>query len=258
MDEPTLRSALKHLPVPALHFFDSIGSTNDLALQLAAGGAPDGTLVAADQQVSGRGRLDRRWITEPGGALAFSLVLRPNPTEQAALALFAPLCGLAVSRALEALGLQPEIKWPNDVLLGRRKTCGILVEAQWQGTRLEGLVAGIGVNVARSSVPPEQDVRFPATCVESALGHPLDRVELLAEILQSVFTERARLGSPEFFSAWESRLAFLGEWVRIEQQGQERAGRVLGISPTGSLRLISLEGSPFEVEAGELSLRPVL
>ncbi len=256
MDEQRLRAALK-TTVAGLHYFESIGSTNDLALQLAAQGAADGTLVVADQQTMGRGRLERRWVTAPGAALAFSLALRPTPAEQQALALFAPLCGLAVSRALEALGLQPQIKWPNDVLLERRKTCGILVEAQWQGARLQGLVAGIGVNVAPSSVPPAEELRFPATCIETVLGRPVDRVELLSSILRYLYEERARLGSPEFFSAWESRLAFRGEWVNVQQPGQELKGRVLGISPTGSLRLASPDGTPFEVEAGDLSLRPV-
>jgi BirA family biotin operon repressor/biotin-[acetyl-CoA-carboxylase] ligase len=257
MDERSIRTTLASLQLPAVYFFESLGSTNDLALQLAASGAPEGTLVIADRQTAGRGRFDRHWVTEPGSALAFSLVLRPSAVEREHLALFAPLCGLAVCRALEDLGLRPEIKWPNDVLIERRKTCGILVEAIWQDGTLAGLVAGIGVNVAPSAVPPEQEVLFAATCVESGLGQPVNRDLLLADILKALLQERLRLSSPQFLADWESRLAFLHEWVRVEQAENVLEGRIAGITPAGRLRLCGLDGLEFEVEVGDLRLRPV-
>ena len=114
---------LSRLPVPAYRYYESATSTNDLALDWAASGAPDGALIVADTQTAGRGRLSRRWITPPGSALAFSLVLRPTAQELAKPALFSPLGGLALSIALESLfDLHPAIKWPNDVLLNGQKT----------------------------------------------------------------------------------------------------------------------------------------
>src|SRR5664279_6508775 len=113
-----LQSILTGLPLGGLRYFDSIGSTNDDALAWARAGAPDFSLVVADAQTAGRGRLLRRWITNPGSALAFSLVLRPSTQESECLPRFSPLGAVAVRQALADLfGLPAEIKWPNDVLL---------------------------------------------------------------------------------------------------------------------------------------------
>ena len=130
--------------------------------------------------------------------------------------MFSPLAGLGVAVALENLGLSPQIKWPNDVLLARRKVCGILAEAAWVGDQLQALVLGVGVNVASSSVPPDDQVIFPATCVEAAAGRAVDRLDLLREILRAIFEWRSRLAQPEFIDAWQSRLAF----PRREGDGQ--------------------------------------
>jgi BirA family biotin operon repressor/biotin-[acetyl-CoA-carboxylase] ligase len=165
VNEADLKTALSGLPLGQIHYFSEIGSTNDFAHTLLEEGAADGALVVADAQTQGRGRLGRKWITVPGAALAFSLALKPEAHELEHLAFFAPLAGLAVCQALvENYGLPAEVKWPNDVLIERRKTCGILVEAVWQGSQLQGVVAGIGVNVASSAVPPDDEVLFPATC----------------------------------------------------------------------------------------------
>ena len=146
---------LSRLPVPAYRYLESVTSTNDLALAWAEDGAPDGALVIADTQTAGRGRMTRRWLTPPHSALALSLVLRPNPQEAARLALFSPLGGLALSTALEEqFNLQPQIKWPNDVLLDGKKTAGILAESVWQDGSVQAVVLGIGVNVSPLSVPP--------------------------------------------------------------------------------------------------------
>ncbi len=248
--------ALAGLPIPALYYFDTIGSTNDFVMSLAEQGAGDGTLVVADEQTQGRGRLDRRWVTAAGSGLAFSLLLRPSAAETAQLGLLAPLCGLAVCRALrEQYRLDAEIKWPNDVLVRRRKVCGILVEAHWLGSELQGVVAGIGVNVAPSSIPPADRLLFPATCVESELGRAVEREELLAAILKAFFSERPRLGSNEFFETWQHWLAFKGEQVRVEGGASAQVGKALGISRTGQLQLQARDGKIVEVAVGDVSLR---
>jgi BirA family biotin operon repressor/biotin-[acetyl-CoA-carboxylase] ligase len=257
MDEGSLRAILAGLPLSAIYFFKSIGSTNDFARSQMEKGGADGILVVADEQTQGRGRLNRHWVTAAGAGLAFSLLLRPSNTEFHQLGLLAPLWGVAVCRALrEQYQLNAEVKWPNDVLINRRKACGILVEAHWLGRELEGVVAGIGVNVAPSSVPRSADVLFPATCVESELGRPVKSEELLAEILKAFFYLRPQLGSEGFFETWQRWLAFKNEWVRVEGASGAQTGQVVGISHDGSLRLRAEDGTEVEVAVGDVSLRP--
>jgi BirA family transcriptional regulator, biotin operon repressor / biotin---[acetyl-CoA-carboxylase] ligase len=260
VNETGLKSALSGLPVGQIHYFDEIGSTNDFAHALLEKGAPDGTLVAADTQTQGRGRFGRKWVTIPGAALAFSLALRPDEKDLERLAFYAPLAGLAVCQALTLdYRLPAEVKWPNDVLLARRKTCGILVEAVWQGSRLQGVVVGIGVNVAPSAVPPDSQVLFPATCVEQALGHPLDRVELMAAILRHFYELRPQIGSAPFLRLWEEHLAFRGEEVRVDLLGPGDfvTGRVEGVDQNGNLRLRTQDEKEINVAVGDVKLRPL-
>ena len=134
MDETGLREALKGLPIPDLRYLPVTGSTNDDAMAWLAEGAPDGALVIADQQTRGRGRLNRSWHTPPGAALAFSLILRPTEEEASHLAQFTALPSLALVDVLGGhYGLPVEIKWPNDVLLRRKKAAGVLNEVSWAG-----------------------------------------------------------------------------------------------------------------------------
>jgi BirA family biotin operon repressor/biotin-[acetyl-CoA-carboxylase] ligase len=260
MNESILRSALAGLPLAQIQYFAETTSTNDQARALLEQGAPDCTLVVADAQTQGRGRLGRAWVTTPGAALAFSLALRPTAAEQDHLAFFAPLAGLAVCQVLQLeYRLAAEVKWPNDVLLNRRKVCGVLVEAIWLGSRLQGVVLGIGINVAPAAVPPDSQVLFPAVSVEQVLGRPLERVDLLAAVLRQVFALRSSLGTAAFHRLWQERLAFRGEEVRVDLLGPGETvdGQVLGIAPNGSLRLRLQTGAEISVAAGDVRLRPL-
>jgi BirA family transcriptional regulator, biotin operon repressor / biotin---[acetyl-CoA-carboxylase] ligase len=257
MNSDLLLTRLKDLPVPAVRWLESTGSTNDDAAAWAAAGAADGSLVAADLQMGGRGRLGRTWVTRPGGALAFSLIVRLRADEQSLLALFSPLGALAVADALETLALRPEVKWPNDVLLERRKICGILAEAAWIGDELQALVLGIGVNIAPFSVPPAESLLFPAACVEDFLEKPVDRFNLLHQILASFFLRREQIGQPAFMNAWEKHLAFKGEMVTVSPPGENPVrGRLAGVDAQGNLRLCEENGVERMISAGDLTLRP--
>lgn len=264
MNVDSLRLALEGLPVPQIRYFDALGSSNDEALDwISQAGSPDGMLVVADSQTSGRGRLGRKWVTQPGTSLAFSLALRPTPAEIEHLAYFSPLGAMAICEALEALNLAPKIKWPNDVLLNRRKAAGILVEVAWLGSQLQGIVIGIGVNIAPESVPPADQLRFPATSVQTAAGQPVDRLALLRSILTSLFAWRARLSEPAFFAGWEQRLAFRGEWVRLQEAGAQAGasgaleGQLAGIDRGGNLLLKTQTGAITAVNVGDVQLRPI-
>lgn len=256
-EETALRGHLQGLPLAEVRFSAVTGSTNDDAQRWLDSGAPDCALVVADRQTTGRGRFNRRWITHEGAGLAFSLILHPTPVEMDHLSLFSPLAGLAVSDGLSTCcGLSSEIKWPNDVLLQRRKVCGVLAETSWLADRPAGVVIGIGVNVAPSSVPPAETLLFPAISVEEVTGHPVNRWDLLAAILKAAFQWRQKIGSREFFESWENQLAFKGEIVQVETPGGMREGLLIGIDPQGGLVLQTSTGQQEVITVGDVHLRP--
>jgi BirA family biotin operon repressor/biotin-[acetyl-CoA-carboxylase] ligase len=240
------------------HFFPTIGSTNDQALELARQGAPHGTLVVADEQTAGRGRAGRHWVTPPNSALALSLVLRPVGLPTEAVGGMTVIGALAVAEALEGIGVEAQIKWPNDVLLSGRKVAGVLVEGSWMGNEIEYAVLGIGVNMRPEAVPPAAEVDYPATCVEDTVGKHVERTALLLSIVEGVGRWYPHLGRSALSEAWNSRLAFQGQEVLVVGgTEQEIVGRVLGLSTDGRLRLASAAGEILEISAGDVHLRPV-
>lgn len=262
-----LQQALAGLPLGGVRFFERTGSTMDDAAAWLEGGAPELALVVADEQTAGRGRLGRRWFTAPKASLAFSLILRQVDPLQSSL-----LTGsgaLAVCEALENLyRLQPQIKWPNDVLINHQKVCGILTEAHWQGEHLSGVVIGIGINLAPSSVPPMNAALFPATCVQDHLplrsGAPLEvkRFQLLAVILKRFLAWRSRLQTKSFIQSWEARLAYRRKTVQIfkalnEEDSLLTEGRLEGLNSDGNLILRLANGETQTVNFGEIRLRPL-
>ncbi len=253
-----LKNALEGSGVSEWRYFDAIESTNTEALAWAESGAPDFSLVIADEQTGGRGRFERRWVTLPGSSLAFSLILRPSALEFTHLPLYSPLCGIAVQEAVNRLlHIPAAIKWPNDVLIDSKKFCGILVEAAWRESHLQGVVLGIGINVNAGSIPPPANQSFPAACLEHAAGHPVDRYAVLKGVLRSLAFWRGRLASPEFMQHWQEHLAFKGQWVRIE--GSEKPaiiGKIEGIDDSGQLVLSDAEGHKTSIVIGDVHLRP--
>ena len=258
MDETRLKQTLISAGIPAYRYHAVIGSTNDEALAWCDQDAVDYSLVIADEQTKGKGRFNRRWVTKPGSALAFSLILKPTQDEIERLPLFAPLCGLAVHDALKLeLGIDPQIKWPNDVLLERKKCCGILVEAAWTGDRLSGVVLGIGINISSGSVPTATDQLFSATCLEEIAHRTVDRLLVLQSVLTQIKQWRPLLGSESFFSHWQEHLAFRGEQVMIVQNEKPSIiGIEKGINLDGSLVLILENNTEAAFEVGDVHLRP--
>lgn len=256
MNQPELESILSNLNLKDIRFFDSIGSTNDEALAWTKEGAGDLSLVVADEQTLGRGRLDRRWFTPPRTALAFSLILRPTPNEKPFLSRIVGLAALAVADALQMLSLDPQIKWPNDILLNGRKLAGILIEATWIEEEVSSLVIGMGINVAKAAVPTTDILGFPAISLESVLGYVPDRKVLLHAILTNIITLRPHMGTDSFMSAWEKKLAYYGRQVRVEMGGEKSvSGRVDGLEPDGSLRIKNDDGKSISVRFGDVRLR---
>lgn len=237
----------------------SVDSTNDYALRWGQEGAPDMSVVYAEEQTAGRGRGRRQWFSSPGASLTFSVLLRLRPWESLALGRFAALGALAVCSALEEMGLTPQIKWPNDVLLERRKVCGILVESLWGEKRPDFLVIGIGLNVLKESVPPAETLLFPATSLEQAGALALERPDLLRSILMHLVGWRKGVKKTHFVQEVEKRLAFRGE--RIVLASHETVlyeGTLDGLYADGSLRLVTSEGKHLKAAYGEIHLRPLL
>ena len=280
MNLAQVTAALEGLEFGSIRFFNQIDSTNAEAARWVDVGCPDLALVAADEQTAGRGRAGRRWFTPPGSALAFSLVLRPNrhshgdawPVSLAELPRITALGALAVCETLQArYELPAQIKWPNDVLYSGQKCCGVLAESIWQGDRLAAIILGIGINVTPDSVPPIEALTFPATSVESALldchrkHKSVNRLELLRAVLEELLRWHVRVADQEFIQAWENRLAFQNQWVRVslpptgtdESSASSLEGILLGLESDGQLRLRDRSGQLFILRSGELNLRPL-
>lgn len=257
MNQKELEQTLAGLPLGEIRYFDQLGSTNDEAVTWLAAAPPHLSLVVADEQTAGRGRAGRRWWTPRGAALAVSVILHPAHVIPERLALINGLGALAVSEALQQMGLKPAIKWPNDVLLQGRKVAGILPEAQWMGEHLRGVVLGMGINVGRASVPPAEVVNFPAGCVEDDLDQPVARGALLRAVLVALIEWLKALDTPHFVQTWETRLAFREAWVRVlPPVGEAVTGKLVGLTEHGNLRL-QVNGTEQVFSVGEIHLRPV-
>ncbi len=228
------------------------GSTNDDARRDAEAGAPDGHVVVADAQRSGRGSRGRSWLSPPGQDLYVSIVARPEvPLSQLSPLTLAVGLGVAdaVQQLLEPDARAPEVKWPNDVWLGGKKCAGVLVEASSSGERMGPLVIGIGLNVNRTRWPDE--LAPGATSLRLARGgRALDRGAALAALLGAVerWVDRfAAQGGEPVAAALQHRLALRGRRVRCEAV----EGVLVGVAPSGALRIAADDGLR-ELLAGRL------
>lgn len=239
-------------------FLPSCGSTNDEVGARASAGAPEGLLVAADAQTGGRGRRGRSWHSPAGQNLYCSLLLRPAlPAERAAPLTL--LVGLAVARALAALGFAPVLKWPNDVLLdagaGPRKVAGILTEMTSEGGRIRHLVVGLGLDVNTESFPTS--LVDLATSLRVVSGRAVDRAAVLAGVINAfepIYEDFLAHGPAAGLAEW-TRRARLGQGCWIERGGRRIDGIAEGIDEGGALLLRTAGGERVTVHAGEVNWR---
>lgn len=237
------------------HYRAAIGSTMDLARELARDGAPEGTMVLADEQTAGKGRLQRRWWSPRGSSLLFTLMLRPPLAPRHAQRL-TMICSLAACDAIETIaGLKAQVKWPNDVLIGGRKVCGILTELGVSDQELEYVLVGVGlnVNVSFSAAPP---FMVPATSLMNEVGHRVSRHHVLDALLRSLEERYEALQAGRcFHDEWTQRLSTIGQEVLATDGTACWQGTALGVDPDGAL-LIGLEnGATQRVLAGDVTLR---
>ncbi|UCF61051.1 MAG: biotin--[acetyl-CoA-carboxylase] ligase [Anaerolineaceae bacterium] len=226
-------------------------------MKLARDGALHGTLVVAEEQTEGKGRAGRHWFTPPNSAVALSLLLRLEEIPIDVIGDLTALGAIAVTEAIEMLGIEGKIKWPNDVMLLGKKAAGILVEGSWIGDQLEHVILGIGINVRPESVPPKEKVEIPAICVDTAVGARTDRHDLILHVVEGVGKWLPKLGSPVFVHTWNQRLAYQDELVVVKLPEEEIVGKLRGVDVGGRLQLTLKTGETIEVAFGDVQLRPV-
>lgn len=235
--------------------YETIDSTNAVAKRLAAEGAAEGTLVIAEEQTAGRGRLERRWLAPPGTALLFSLLFRPA-LEVARAAALTMICGLGVRQAIRELTALPaQLKWPNDIVLHGRKAGGILTEASTSGGRLQWAVVGIGLNVnlAPSALPAE----FGATSIQHQLGRSTSRLKLLQRTLLHIEQRYVGLQAGQSpLDEWAAALETLGQRVQLHIAQGAVEGIAQAVDDEGALWLRLDDGQLRQVWVGDIVARP--
>ena len=239
-----------------IRWYETLPSTNELARRLAEQGVPEGTVVVAERQTAGRGRLGRSW-TSPAGGIWLSVVLRPAlAVEQF------PLIGLAAcdatARAIEeTTGLRPRLKWPNDVLVEGRKVAGLLLEAgPASGADPAWLVLGIGLNanVGPEALPDRPS--YPATTLQAALGRAVDRGGLLRALLRALdgdYRELSRGGEAAVLGRWRARSETLGRYVRVATAAATVEGLAVDVDASGALLVRTDDGTERRTVAGEVT-----
>jgi BirA family biotin operon repressor/biotin-[acetyl-CoA-carboxylase] ligase len=250
--------------------YESVGSTNDEAKRLALSGAPSGTVVVAEEQTAGRGRMDRTWVSPRGLGLWFTLILRPVGEGPAGGALLTLLAGVSAAGALrQDAGVPVQLKWPNDLVVGDRKLGGILAEGRQPAARARDAAAtslvsyallGIGVNVAQRAEDFPADLLGAATSLRMETGRTHDRTFLLASFLNSLEAEHLLLlneGADGLLARYRLLCSTLGREVTAHFGERFVSGLAAGITSEGGL-VLRLTGTLTEVvlPGGEVTLRP--
>src|SRR5687768_6871035 len=239
---------------PRILRFESLPSTNTELARLASEGAQEGLSIVADEQTAGRGRLQRAWSSPKGAGLYFSILLRPAiPPDHWPLITF--MAALAVGDALnEAGGVETDIKWPNDLLSGERKICGILAEAI-ESPSGRAVIIGIGINLTQAAFPAElSDV---ATSVSEASGQEPEREAILAALVRALSRWYSLLTEPggrqKIVAAWSSRSSYAtGKLVQVSNGDNVWQGTTCGVEHDGALRLDTGNGEVKLVRAGDV------
>ncbi|HET7522338.1 MAG TPA: biotin--[acetyl-CoA-carboxylase] ligase [Bacillales bacterium] len=240
-----------------VHYEESVASTQKIAHQLASEGAPEGTLVVADEQTGGRGRLGRPWHSPKGTGIWASLVLRPHISPQQAPQLTL-LAAVGVVKGMKAgAGLDCDIKWPNDILCGGKKLVGILTELQADPDQVHSVIVGMGMNVNTKKTDFPEELRDTATSVCIETGQDVHRAFLLQNILREterLYTEYLREGFRFIKLLWESYAVSLGNVIQARTLQGTLVGRAMGLNDSGFLILEDEHGKRHEVSSADIEL----
>lgn len=241
------------------YYFDQVDSTNDYAKKLASQGYPEGCVVTAETQNSGRGRRGRSWFSPPGKGLYFSVILRPNlPIKEIPRIPLVAAAAVANTIASE-YNLHPFIKWPNDIWIENRKIAGILTEAVSDMDGVEFVVVGIGLNVNHKIDDFPSDLRTPPTSLQVEIGVPISRVQLFQKLLLNLTCYYSELRAGNFAAILENVRGIslmIGQNVRLETVNGLMTGKALAIDDDGFLVVEDSGGKIHTIMSGEIMIVP--
>lgn len=233
---------------------DTVDSTNSWTRDLGLQGAPDGTVVTAEEQTGGRGRLGRSWVSPRGRNLYVSVLLRADlPPES--LSQLSLVAGLAACETVDEW-CAATLKWPNDVLVGGRKVVGILSELESRGAA-RFVVLGVGININMRVTDFPADLRDKAGSIAAAVGAEVDRARVAGRLLSHLerrYDELRTRGFAAIAGEWTRRSGFTGRRIRVEEPGGVIEGEVVGLAPDGALCLKREDGSEHRVIAGDVTV----
>ena len=257
LDAALVRSFLPEHPwADRFTVLPSVDSTNNACKKLAAEGAPDGTVVMTGLQTAGRGRRGRTFVSPPGG-LYFSVILRPHAKPEVLLHLTA-MVAVAAARAVQAAsGIYPDIKWTNDLVIGKKKLCGILTELgiEAESREVDYTVVGIGINCDAVTLPPE--VAAMSTSLEAETGHKIDRNRLAAALISSLSEMEQALftGKTDWLREFAAHCITIGQDVKLVRGDEVQLAHADGIDEEAGLLVTYQDGSHGVVSSGEVSVR---
>ena len=240
-----------------IYSLKEVDSTNTFAVRLAADGEPEGSIVVAEVQTAGRGRLGRKWVAPPNVNILMSLILRPEiPPQDAPMATL--VAGVAVAGALNRhYGLGAGIKWPNDVLVDGKKVAGILTEMSAEPERVRHIVVGIGINVNMPAQAFPRDIRDASTSVMAILGRKVNRAEMLRHILaefEGCYEALKSTDRRSILERWRGLSCTLGRTVKVSTFAGSMTGTAVDIDEDGRLIVESEDGVRRTVTAGDVSV----
>jgi BirA family biotin operon repressor/biotin-[acetyl-CoA-carboxylase] ligase len=242
-----------------IYYFDELDSTNTKIKELAIGGAEHGTVVVADKQTAGKGRRGRTWESPAGANLYFSILLRPSFATEKAPMLTLVMAYSAAKVIREQLYMEAMIKWPNDLVLSKKKICGILTEMSLKGMDIDYIVVGTGINVNLTTFPEE--LKETATSLFLEKGVQVDRDALLDAVLQEFWKQYEIFAEIQDLSdlqrEYNEILVNCGKEVCVLEPGNEYKAIAQGINETGELLVTKADGSASVVYAGEVSVRGI-
>jgi len=235
--------------------FKTIDSTNTFAKQLQSDKAPHGTVVITEEQTSGRGRLQRNWVSPAGENLLFSIILYPDfGMEKISLLPFAG--SLAIADAIETItGLSATCKWPNDVLINGKKVCGMLLESSHGNSIQDKIVLGIGLNVNQEEF--SEELKFKASSLKIESGTIINRVALLQKILEELenrYNQLAHFPAQRILNDWRMKALLFGKKITVLESEFSFSATAIDIAEDGSLIIETVDGRKRNIFAGDVSL----
>ncbi|PZC49620.1 MAG: BirA family transcriptional [Chloroflexi bacterium] len=237
-----------------IDYYQQVTSTMDVAREKAERGVLEGSVVVAEEQISGRGRFGRKWVSTPGEDLTFSIVLYPGVWAVSRLTI---ATAVVVARVLNrSYGLLPGIKWPNDVRINGKKICGILVETAFENDQVRYALIGIGININQSPGHLNEEGLSETTSICHEVGHKVEREEVLQAVLLElsyVYSSLEEWGT--VWGDWQKAMEHLGENIKVRWGDRVEEGIAEGVDNDGNLLVRRKDGSVVSLAAGDVTFQ---